>query len=88
MQLGIALDHHPEIDVDRPVLSLIPGYDSLRRPDREAITLEHVLTTSSGRSWDEDARQMETEDVRLGRSLPRTSRSQLRTTDRFSSAGP
>jgi len=51
--VGIALDHKLIASVDEPVYRYVPEYDDLRTPERERITLRHLLTMSSGLAWDE-----------------------------------
>jgi CubicO group peptidase (beta-lactamase class C family) len=41
------------IDIARPVLDYFPEYADLRSPERLAITVEHLLTMSSGLEWHE-----------------------------------
>lgn len=50
---GIALDRNLISSVDEPVLEFFPKYRSLRTPAKERILLRHLLTMSSGISWDE-----------------------------------
>jgi CubicO group peptidase (beta-lactamase class C family) len=50
--VGIA-GQQGKIDLAAPALSHYPGYADLRSPAREAITLEHLLTMSSGLEWNE-----------------------------------
>jgi CubicO group peptidase (beta-lactamase class C family) len=51
--VGIAFDRGWLTDLDAPVLSFFPEYESLRTPEKDRITLRHVLTMSSGLAWDE-----------------------------------
>jgi CubicO group peptidase (beta-lactamase class C family) len=51
--LGIALDRHKIIHVDQSVFNFFPRYDSLKTPQKEQITLKHVLTMTAG--FDEEA---------------------------------
>ena len=46
--LGIALDLHPEANIDQSMFDFFPEYDSLKRPDNQAISLKHLLTMHSG----------------------------------------
>jgi CubicO group peptidase (beta-lactamase class C family) len=41
------------IDVTRPVLDYFPEFADLRTPERLAVTVEHLLTMSSGLEWHE-----------------------------------
>ena len=52
--LGIALQKHNLLNVDRPVFDFFPQYDSLKTPEKAKITLKHVLTMTPGFT-DEDA---------------------------------
>ena len=52
--LGVAIDKGWVHDIDQPVLSLLPDYADLRTPEKERITLRHLLTMSSGLAWSED----------------------------------
>lgn len=56
--LGIALDHHKHIDIERPIFSFFPEYDSLKSEGREEITLENVLTMTAGLEWDDYPAEM------------------------------
>jgi len=69
--LGIALGNHPDIDVDRPVFSFFPEYDSLKTQEYAAVSLEHLLTMTSGIGWDENDRSMEEADDWLAYILSR-----------------
>ncbi|HEX3860876.1 MAG TPA: serine hydrolase [Stellaceae bacterium] len=51
--VGIALDHGWLKSLDAPVLSFLPEFSDLSDPDKEHITLRHLLTMSSGLAWDE-----------------------------------
>lgn len=46
--LGMSLDRRKKIDVEQPVFDFFPQYESLLTPEKEKITLEHVLTMSAG----------------------------------------
>jgi CubicO group peptidase (beta-lactamase class C family) len=52
--VGIAVDYGWIKDIDAPVLSLLPQYADLRSPEKDRITLRHLLTMSSGLAWSED----------------------------------
>jgi len=52
--VGIAVDRGWIKDIDAPVLSLLPQYADLRSPEKDRITLRHLLTMSSGLAWSED----------------------------------
>jgi CubicO group peptidase (beta-lactamase class C family) len=51
--VGIALDRGLLTDLDAPVFSFLPEYGDLRTPDKDRMTLRHLLTMSSGLAWDE-----------------------------------
>ena len=46
--LGIALERHPEVNLDQSIFDFFPEYDSLKKAGREDITLRHVLTMNAG----------------------------------------
>ena len=50
---GIAQEQGKIGPLGTPVLSFYPQYGNLRSPERDAITLEHLLTMSSGLQWHE-----------------------------------
>ena len=52
--LGIAIDRGWVKSVDEPVLSFFPEYADLRTPERDRITLRHLLMMSAGLEWHED----------------------------------
>ena len=51
--LGIAFDRGLLTDLDASVFSFFPEYEALRTPEKDRITLRHLLTMSSGLAWDE-----------------------------------
>jgi CubicO group peptidase (beta-lactamase class C family) len=51
--VGIAVDRGLIKDLDAPVLSFFPEYADLRTPERDRITLRHLLTMSTGWEWDD-----------------------------------
>jgi CubicO group peptidase (beta-lactamase class C family) len=50
---GIAQEQGKVGSVSTPVLDFYPQYGDLRRADRTAVTLENLLTMSSGLEWNE-----------------------------------
>jgi len=50
---GIARQQGKLGDLATPVIIYFPEYAELATPERQAITLEHLLTMSSGLAWDE-----------------------------------
>jgi CubicO group peptidase (beta-lactamase class C family) len=51
--LGIAIDRGWVNSVNEPVLSFFPQYSDLRTPEKDRITLRHLLTMSAGLEWHE-----------------------------------
>ena len=51
--LGMALDRGLIKDLDAPVFSYFPEYADLRTPEKDSITLRHLLTMSAGLEWHE-----------------------------------
>jgi hypothetical protein len=51
--VGVALDRGLLPDLDRPVLDYFPEHADLRTPEKERITLAHLLTMSGGWAWRE-----------------------------------
>jgi CubicO group peptidase (beta-lactamase class C family) len=51
--VGIAIDRKLIAGVDEPVLKFFPDYAAVKQPGWDAITLRHLLTMSSGFTWDE-----------------------------------
>jgi CubicO group peptidase (beta-lactamase class C family) len=51
--LGIAIDHGQIKGIDEPVLSFFPEYADLRTPEKDRITLRHLITMSAGLEWHE-----------------------------------
>ena len=52
--VGIALDRKLISSVDQPVFEYFPEYSDLRTPEKDRITLRHLLTMSAGLEWDEN----------------------------------
>jgi CubicO group peptidase (beta-lactamase class C family) len=51
--VGIAIDRGYIQDVDEPVFSFLPDYSHLSDEQKDRITLEHLLTMTSGLKWNE-----------------------------------
>lgn len=51
--LGIALDHHKDVNINQSIYTFFPEYELLKTEGREKITLKHVLTMMSGFLWDD-----------------------------------
>lgn len=51
--VGIVIDRKLIAGVDDPVLKFFPDHHAMMQPGWEAITLRHLLTMSSGMTWDE-----------------------------------
>jgi len=51
--VGIAFDRGLLTDLDASAFSFFPEYEALRTPEKDRITLRHLLTMSSGLAWDE-----------------------------------
>ena len=52
--LGIVIDQGLIKSIDEPVLSFFPEYADLRTPEKDRITLRHLITMSAGLEWHED----------------------------------
>ena len=52
--VGIAIGKGQIAGVDQPILPLFPEYNDLRSPEKDKITLRHLLTMSQGLAWNED----------------------------------
>jgi len=52
--IGIAIDQHLIADIDQPVFSFFPEYSKYNTGEKKNITIRHLLTMSSGLSWDEE----------------------------------
>ncbi len=50
---GLAIDRGLILDVDQKVFSFFPEFFELRDEEKDKITLEHLLTMTSGLEWDE-----------------------------------
>lgn len=53
--LGIAIGKGQIGDLDQPVLPMLVGYQDLRTPERDRITLRHLLTMTQGLAWDQES---------------------------------
>lgn len=61
--LGVSLQSHHREDVDVPVFNFFPQFDSLKTPEKEKITLQHVLTMTSGLPDDDEFEQNDPFDL-------------------------
>ena len=52
---GIAFDRGWLKDLDAPIFSFFPQYADLRTPEKDRITLRHLLTMTSGFVWPESS---------------------------------
>jgi len=52
--VGLALARKAIPSLDAPVFAYFPEYADLRTPEKERITLRHLLTMSPGLDWDEN----------------------------------
>jgi CubicO group peptidase (beta-lactamase class C family) len=53
--VGIAIDRSWFDNLDAPVFSFFPQHDDLRTPEKDRVTLRHLLTMTSGLTWPEGA---------------------------------
>ena len=53
--IGIAFDRGWLSDLDAPIVSFFPEYADLRNPEKDRITLRHLLAMTSGLDWPERA---------------------------------
>ena len=53
--IGIAFDRGWLSDLDTPIVSFFPEYADLRTPEKDRITLRHLLAMTSGLDWPERA---------------------------------
>ena len=53
--VGIAFDRGWLKDLDTPIFSFFPEYADLRTPEKDRITLRHLLSMTSGLDWPERA---------------------------------
>ncbi|MCP4726134.1 MAG: serine hydrolase [bacterium] len=53
--VGIAIDRGFISGVNEPFMNFFPEYDQYRTPEKEAITLEHILTMTPGLEWNENS---------------------------------
>jgi CubicO group peptidase (beta-lactamase class C family) len=68
--IGIAFDRGWLSDLDAPIVSFFPEYADLRTPEKDRITLRHLLAMTSGLDWPERAISLDNSAniVRQGRS--------------------
>lgn len=65
--LGVAIDRGIIADVNQSVLSFFPDYADLRTPEKDRITVRHLLTMSMGLDWNDNSPY--TNEDTLNRSL-------------------
>src|SRR5438045_9239747 len=53
--VGIAFDRGLLKNLDAPIFSFFPEYSDLRTPEKDRITLRHLLSMTSGLDWPERA---------------------------------
>lgn len=51
--VGIAIDRGLIDSIETPIFTFLDDYDDLRDADKEKITVEHLLTMTSGLEWNE-----------------------------------
>jgi CubicO group peptidase (beta-lactamase class C family) len=51
---GIVLDRKLIRDIDEAIIDLFPQYSDLRTPEKQRISLRHLLTMSAGLKWNEN----------------------------------
>jgi CubicO group peptidase (beta-lactamase class C family) len=51
--VGVAIEQGTIDSEQDPVFDYFPAYQELRTPEKEALTIEHLLTMSSGLEWNE-----------------------------------
>jgi CubicO group peptidase (beta-lactamase class C family) len=68
--LGIALDHGWVKSIDAPVLGFFPDWTEFDTPEKERITLRHLLTMSAGLDWNETIPYTDpmNSEIRMGRA--------------------
>ena len=52
--VGVLVGQGKIASIDEPVLPQLPAYADLRTPEKDRITLRHLLTMSLGLAWNED----------------------------------
>ena len=53
MLVGIGMDRGWIADISTPVFTYFPEHSDMRSPEKDRITLRHVLTMSAGLTWNE-----------------------------------
>ncbi|MBN2008580.1 serine hydrolase [candidate division KSB1 bacterium] len=69
--LGIAKERHHEFSIEQKLFDFFPQYDSLKTKENERITIENVLTMTSGFQWHEIPKEMYISDNRIEYILSR-----------------
>src|ERR1044071_3749205 len=53
--IGIAFDRGWLSNLDAPIVSFVPEYADLRTPEKDQISLRHLMAMTSGLDWPERA---------------------------------
>jgi len=69
--LGIAKDRNKQIELDQPIFTFFPEYDSIKTREKEQITVKHIITMTSGLQWNEYPKEMYEVDDRIKYVLSR-----------------
>ncbi len=63
--IGIALDQGRISSIDQPIFDYFPEYHYLLVHGKEAVTIRHLLTMTSGFAWDEDVSHTNKENTEM-----------------------
>jgi CubicO group peptidase (beta-lactamase class C family) len=66
MLVGIALDRKIIPSIDGAVFDYFPEYADLRTPEKDRITLRHLLIMASGLEWDENTPYTDPKNSQIG----------------------
>ena len=61
--LGITLEHHKILDIEQPVFNFFPQYDSLITPEKEKISIKHLVTMTAGFPEEDDFEAHDPDDL-------------------------